>query len=72
MAFESNPLIVDDVELMRTKYCIKYALGYCSKQHNKIDFKEPLYITNGKDKYRLIFDCKNCEMIIKKDNHSSI
>lgn len=72
MAFESNPLIVDDVELMRTKYCIKYALGYCSKQHNKIDFKDPLYITNGKDKYRLIFDCKNCEMIIKKDNHSSI
>lgn len=66
MSFESQSVRVEEVELMRTKYCIKYALGYCSKNINKPQIKEPLFLSNGKDKYRLLFDCKNCEMIIKK------
>ncbi len=53
-------------ELMRCKHCIKYALGYCSKESGK-HLNEPLYlVTNTQQKIRLFFDCKNCEMILKK------
>ncbi len=46
-------------ELMRTKHCIKYALGRCKST-------EKLYLEDEyKKKYSLEFDCKNCEMIIK-------
>lgn len=46
-------------ELMRTKHCIKYALGKCRSA-------EKLFLEDefGK-KYPLEFDCKNCEMVIK-------
>jgi len=48
-------------ELMRTKHCLKYALGMCQST-------EKLYLTDEfNQKYKLEFDCKNCEMIIKKD-----
>ena len=48
-----------NAELMRTKHCIKYALGRCKS-------KEKLFLEDefGK-KYPLEFDCKNCEMVIK-------
>jgi len=57
-SFEKNSK--NDAELMRTKYCLKYELGKCKS-------KETLYLENEfKQRYRLEFDCKNCEMIIKK------
>ena len=49
----------DEAELMRCKYCIKFELGYCGKK-----LKEPLWLENGKRRFRLEFDCKRCEMII--------
>lgn len=51
------------VELMRTKHCIRYALGWCRKENPKAQIKE-LYLQNGNDKFRLEFDCRNCEMLI--------
>ncbi len=54
-----------DVELMRTKHCIRYALGWCKKENPKSQIKE-LYLQNGNDRFRLEFDCRNCEMIIKQ------
>ena len=54
-----------EAELMRTKYCIKYELGMCpTKQGAKAT--GPLFLTNNGMKLSLIFDCKNCEMVIKK------
>ena len=50
-------------ELMRTKHCIRYALGLCRKEDSKSQIKE-LYLQNGNDRFRLEFDCRNCEMII--------
>ena len=61
MAFEQEHC--DGAELMRTKHCIRYALGLCKKENPKSQVKE-LYIQNGNDKFRLEFDCRNCEMII--------
>lgn len=48
------------VELMRTKHCLKYAFDMCksSKRLTLIDEKGV--------KYPLKFDCKNCEMVILK------
>ena len=46
------------VELMRTKHCIKYALGMCKKD---IDL---LLLDDKGKKFNLDFDCKNCEMVV--------
>ena len=46
------------IELMRTKHCIKYALNMCKSPVN-------LYLLDEKGiKYPLKFDCKNCEMVL--------
>ena len=51
----------NNAELMRTKHCLKYAIGKCQST-------EKLYLKDEfNQKYKLEFDCKNCEMIIKKD-----
>ena len=46
------------VELMRTKHCIKYALNMC-KSPQKLMLKDEY----GKI-YPLLFDCRNCEMAV--------
>lgn len=55
---------VNNAELMRTKHCLRRAFGMCLKgeKENKRLF---LLDESGK-KLVLNFDCKNCEMIIKK------
>ena len=63
MAFESQPQ--HNGELMRTKHCIRYAFGLCKKENPKSQVTE-LYLQNGNDKFRLEFDCRNCEMVVKK------
>lgn len=46
------------LELMRTKHCIKYALGMCKSP------KKLFLIDEKGAKYPLKFDCRNCEMVI--------
>lgn len=46
------------VELMRTKHCIKYALGMC-KSPEKLTLVDEYEAT-----YPLAFDCNKCEMIV--------
>ena len=57
-ALEKSAKISSGIELMRTKHCLKYSVGMCSKPCGK------LYLKDGDKKYPLKFDCKNCEMII--------
>lgn len=46
------------IELMRTKHCIKYALNMCKSP-------KQLFLTDEKGvKYPLKFDCKKCEMAV--------
>lgn len=56
-----------DAELMRCKHCIKFALDGCPKNSSKRKFPEKIFL-QGKNgiKLELIFNCKSCEMIIKK------
>lgn len=52
-----------EVELMRSRNCIRYNLNLCLRR-NKLtqEQKEDLYLTDRTHKYRLAFDCKNCIM----------
>lgn len=47
-----------DKELMRTKHCLKYAFNMCKSP------KSLFLIDEKGKKFKLKFDCKNCEMII--------
>ncbi len=57
---------VPDALLMQCRHCIRYSLGYCVKRGGKQpSWHEPLYLTlPDKRKFRLEFDCKNCQMNI--------
>jgi len=60
-AFEKSP--VEGAALMFCKHCIRYNLGYCpTRQGGKSPYTEPYYLTYKDKKFRLSFDCKNCEM----------
>jgi len=52
-----------DAELMRTKYCIRYELRMCPVHHRCKD-QGPLFLVNNGRRFRLGFDCRNCEMTV--------
>ncbi len=60
-AYELNH--VQNAELMRTKYCIRYELGLCPKHHGAKNLK-PLFLLNNGRRFALHFDCANCEMTV--------
>jgi 23S rRNA 5-hydroxycytidine C2501 synthase len=54
--------------LMTTKYCIKNELDVCPlNEKNVPPGYEKLYLHDGKNKFRLTFDCAKCEMHVLKD-----
>lgn len=54
-----------DAELMRTKYCIRFELGLCPVRQNHAARPSGLYLTNNGKRYKLLFDCARCEMVVK-------
>ncbi|MCU4157686.1 U32 family peptidase [Carboxylicivirga sp. A043] len=58
---------IKGAELMRTKHCVLYMNNQCLKEHPEVRKLLPLTLYNKKDNYRLEFDCKNCEMIVKRE-----
>ena len=58
-ALETQDKLPKSIELMRTKHCLKYALGLCSQPCGKL-----YLVDENNKKYPLKFDCKNCEMVI--------
>ena len=55
-----------EIVVMTTKHCIRYANGLCSKETGKPAV--PLYLTNERGRFRLDFDCKNCQMKVIYQN----
>lgn len=54
-------------EIMVCKYCIKNELNICPQKGTRKDaanFTEPLYLKDSRHKYRLVFDCKSCNMLV--------
>ena len=57
---------MDGEAVMRTRYCIRREIGECLRE--KPRFRGDLWLTRGNVRYRLDFDCQNCEMkLIYKD-----
>ena len=61
MSMESK-IPTRQIELMRTKHCIKFALGIC-KSAQTLSLKDEKGVI-----YPLKFDCKNCEMAVLSPN----
>lgn len=55
----------ENAELMRSRYCIRYELGMCPVHHHVKD-TGPLYLLNNGRRLTLHFDCRNCEMTVRK------
>ncbi|MCT4637861.1 MAG: U32 family peptidase [Bacteroidales bacterium] len=55
----------DNKVVMTTKHCLKFMANICPKYQkpNKV-YKEPMYISNNKERFRLQFNCKECNMQI--------
>ena len=69
-AFETQATA--NAELMRTRHCILYALGYCKLNGKKLKtegIKEPLslQLPDGRQ-FPLSFDCKHCQMVVHTPN----
>ena len=62
-AYELSP--AKGVELMRSRYCIRYELGMCPKHHGCRN-SGPLYLLNNGQRFALNFDCRNCEMTVSE------
>ena len=59
---QSSPT-VGPSPLMQCRHCLRYALGYCTKQKRPAPWREPLSLRLGDGRlFRLEFDCKNCQM----------
>ena len=52
----------DGKALMTTKYCLRYELGMCLKEHPET--AGDLFLRNNRNRFRLVFDCRQCEMQI--------
>ncbi|MDL2060134.1 U32 family peptidase [Mesosutterella sp. AGMB02718] len=64
MAFEKGG-VTGEVELMRCRHCVRYALGLCPKEAKKRGEKirpEPLYLRSGDIELKAVFHCGPCEM----------
>ena len=55
----------DELVVMTTKHCIRYANNICSKEIGKP--AASLYLVNDKGRFRLDFDCRNCCMKVIKE-----
>lgn len=56
----------EDAVLMFTRHCIKFDMGWCPREGQTMPVKEPLRLTHGQQQFRLDFDCRRCEMHVRK------
>lgn len=61
-----------DAALMFCKHCIRYSMGWCPVHHKtRSPFREPYYLVSSDGRrFRLEFDCKQCQMKVLADNSS--
>ena len=52
------------VELMRSRYCVRWELGLCPKKSPGTK-PEPLFLVNNGRRLRLRFHCPTCEMTVE-------
>ncbi len=54
--------------VMTTRHCLRRSLGACPAKSGKKrpDWEGPFYLENNKDRFHILFDCKACEMIVRR------
>ena len=57
--------------LMTCKYCIRHALGWCTRTGKPRPYAGPLFLRARDRRFRLHFDCARCEMQVLPDQSSS-
>ncbi len=48
--------------VMQTRYCIRRELNACKKTDNASALPDNIFLRTGKNKLKVVCDCKNCEM----------
>ena len=48
--------------MMTCKYCLRHEMGWCSRKSSEKCPPQPLFLVNGRFKFRLEFDCSSCVM----------
>ncbi len=48
--------------VMFCKYCLRHELGWCCRNSSEKCPPQPLFLVNGRFKFRLEFDCSSCVM----------
>lgn len=65
-ALDVQDSIAAEVELMRTKYCLRHELSLCPKQRTGEKATPLILYSQGGHRLRAEFDCTRCEMTIKE------
>ena len=67
MAVEKRT-VTGRLQVMTTKHCLKYELGYCPKFGGTTPsgLSEPFVLNDGSNHFELEFDCRNCRMLVFK------
>jgi len=64
-ALEVNKTSLSGVRVMQTRYCLRRESGRCLKTSSGREWSAgPMYLTSGNIKFRVEFDCSNCQMNI--------
>ncbi len=63
-ALEVTGRLNEGQALMTCRFCLRYQLGWCPRQRGSgSPYQEPYYLCSRDGRrFRLEFDCKNCEM----------
>jgi putative protease len=58
----------EDAILMLCKHCLRYSMGGCARYgKGTFPYQEPLsLVTTAGKRFRLTFDCKNCQMRVSE------
>lgn len=71
-ALETSGKVKEGDVVMTTRHCVLRELGLCKKDKKKVPaFEDPLFLKFDGGKFRLKFDCKNCEMQVILDKSKS-
>lgn len=57
---------VAEADLMTTKYCLRAQLDLCPRENSNIVSAETLLLNDNAGEYLLDFDCRRCEMILRR------
>lgn len=72
-AFEVRPPAEEQTPLMFSRHCIRQAIGACTREHKKVDEEDlPRYLRYKGKVFELEFDCRACQMILKRVPTSNI